>query len=372
MSINTIPASGAARMPRAILEVGGTAIPWVSFDMQHNGVFEAGTLSVKMPAAFSRWPFWTQQTEILVDVYVGYPSDPEDYGTADLTLMMTARIDEFRLDPAASTITLCGRDLTSLFIDNKVDGTYQNMTSSAVVAQLAAKFPQLQANIAATTGWIGNYLKQDSVQIQASTSMWKLMTYLAQHEGLQCFVLGRQLYFGDFGSTVSDAPYAIVYRPPSGTGAAPGINAMRLEFSHDMTISGDVAVRVRSFHGAQNAAYSYTAKGARQQKSLEKSLKTVQTAQEYDFVFPGLTQSQVRKKAETLLQQISRHEYKLEAAVPGDLATFPWTPVTVSGTGTAFDTAYQIARIGRSFDARGYCMTISARTAPNEQEVKLS
>ena len=372
MSVNTILAAGQARTPRAILEVGGTRMPWVSFDMQHNGVFEAGTLSLKMPVDASDWPFWAQQTEILVDVYVGFPADPDNYGTSDLTLMMTARMDEFKLDPATSTISLSGRDLTSLFIDNKIDGTYQNMTSSQVVAQLASAFPVLAQNITATSGWIGNYLKQDSVQIQASTSMWKLMTYLAQHEGLQCFVLGRQLYFGDFGASISDAPYQLAYQPPDADNAAPRINAMRLACCHDLTMSGDVSVRVRSFHGAQNAAYAYTAKSARQQKSIEKSLKTVQTAQHFDYVFPGLTQEQVQQKAQALLQQISVHEYKLEATVPGDLATFPWTPVTLAGTGTPFDTTYRIARIGRSFDARGYTMTISARTAPNQEEVKLS
>ncbi len=372
MSVNSIPQAGQARTPRAILMVGGTAIPWLSFEMQHNGIYEAGSLSLKMAVPFAQWPFWTQQSEIVVDVYIGFPGDPMHYTTADLTLMMTARMDEFKLDPASSLVSLSGRDLTSLFIDNKIDGTYQNMTASAVVAQLASKFSVLQQNITATSGWIGNYLKQDNVQIQNSTSMWKLMTYLAQHEGLQCFVLGRTLYFGDFGTAVSDAPYRIVYQPPGPDNAVPAINALRLDFSHDMSIAGDVTVRVRSYHGAQNAAYSYTAKSARTQKNIEKSMKTVQTAQEYDYVFPGLTQQQVQQQAETLLQQIGQHEYKLEATVPGDLATFPWTPVTVEGTGTDFDATYRIARISRTFDRNGYSMSISARTAPNTVEVKLS
>lgn len=373
MSVNTVPTASAARTPRAILLVGGTEIQWTSFEIQHNGIFEAGSLNVTMPVPFTDWPFWVQQTEIIVDVYVGFPSDPQNYSTSDLTLLMTARCDEIHLDPARSVVTLAGRDLTSLFIDNKADGTYQNMTSSQVVAKLAANFPQFtQLNITNTTGSIGNFLGQDHAQIQASTTMWKLMTYLAQHEGLQCFVLGRQLYFGNFGATVSDQPYTIKYQPPNDTNASPVINAVRMELMHDLTISGDVTVRVRSFHGQKNAAYSATSKATRQTKSIEKSLKTVQTAQHYDYVFPGLTQAQCQQKADQLLKQISLHEYKLETTLPGDVVTFPWTPIAVSGTGTDFDTTYNIARISRSFDVRGFTMNISARTAPSAQEVTLS
>jgi hypothetical protein len=51
---------------------------------------------------------------------------------------------------------------------------------------------------------------------------------------------------------------------------------------------------------------------------------------------------------------------------------FPWTPVTVAGTGTAFDTTYQISRISRSFDVRGFQMNLSCRTMPAQNTVKLA
>jgi len=373
MSVNDIPTAGVTRAPRAILLVGGTQMQWESFEMQHNGVFEAGTLTVRMPIAWSAWPFWVQQTEVLIDVYIGFPKDPENYSVSDLTLMMTVRCDEIRLDPGTSTVTLAGRDLTSLFIDNKTDKKFANMTASAIVTQLAKQYPQFtQLNIKNTSELVGNYYSLDHVQMQQSTTLWKLMTYLAQHEGLQCFVLGRQLYFGEFGTSVSDAPYKIQYSPPDEDNAWPTINVERMEFIHDLTISGDVIVRVRSFHGAKNAAYSATAKATRTLKNIEKSSKTAQTKQEYDYVFHGLTQAQCQQKADTLLAQISQHEYRLEATTPGDTVTFPWTPVVVGGTNTDFDTTYQLARISRTFDRRGYLMTMSARTAPTQQAVTLS
>lgn len=370
--INTIPTSGQARLPRALLMAGDTPIKWTAFSIDHNGIYEAGTISVTVAAEQFDWAWWMGQTEIVIDVYVGFVANPDDVSSADLPLLMTARIDDIALEPATSTITLTGRDLTSLFIDNKVKGDYRNLTASQIVALLAAKFPILSAEITPTTTFAGNYYAQDTSVVQHQNTMWTLMTYLAQQEGMQCFVLGRDLYFGKFGSTLSDAPYNIVYQAPNDEQDYPVINAERLKFSHDLTISGDVTVHVSSFHGAKNAAYHAKTHSTRMSKLLANSANVVQTAQEYHFSFPGLTLAQCQDKANLLLAQISRHEYKLDATVPGDTVTFPWTPLNVSGTGTPFDTTYQIAHISRTFDRRGFLQTISARTSPGPQEVKLS
>jgi phage protein D len=370
--INQIPTTGQGRTPRGILMVGGTAIQWTGWSIEHNGVYEAGTIHIEVPAPYTEWRWWTQQAEIIVDVYAGFPSDPQNYGIADLTLLMTARIDDLRLDPARSVLTLSGRDLTALFTDNKTDAKYPNMTSSAIVAALAAKFPALQTNIQPTTQLVGAYYDADQVQMQRQDSMWTLLTYLAQREGLQCFVLGRTLYFGAFGAVVSDAPYAIVLQPPTPQRPYPAANAEKLSFSHDMTLSGDVTVRVRSYHGAKNASYSATAKSTKAGKAIEKGATVAQSAQAYDFTFPGLTQADCAAKADQLLGDIAKHEMKMEATVPGDVQVFPWTPVTVAGTGTAFDTTYQISRISRSFDVRGFQMNLSCRTMPAQNTVKLA
>jgi hypothetical protein len=370
--INQIPTEGQARLPRALLMAGDTPIKWSAFSIDHNGIYEAGTISVTVVAEQFEWAWWMGQTEIVIDVYIGFVANPDDVSSASLPLLMTARMDDITLDPATSTITLTGRDLTSLFIDNKVNSDYRNLTASQIVAMLAAKFPILTTRITPTTTIAGNYYTQDTSVVHHQNTMWTLMSYLAQQEGMQCFVLGRELYFGKFGSTLSDAPYSIVYQAPNDEQDYPVINAERLKFSHDLTISGDVTVNVSSFHGAKNAAYHAKAHSTRTSKLLANSANVVQTAQEYHFTFPGLTLAQCQDRADLLLAQISQHEYKLDTTVPGDTVTFPWTPIAVSGTGTPFDTTYQIAHISRTFDRRGFLQTISARTAPPPQEVKLS
>ena len=92
----------------------------------------------------------------------------------------------------------------------------------------------------------------------------------------------------------------------------------------------------------------------------------------YSYTFPGLTEADCKKKAYQLLASISLHEYRVEATMPGDTVTFPWTPLQVTGTGTPFDTTYQIARITRTFDTRGYLQTVDARTVPPGTTIELT
>lgn len=370
--INQPPTVGTVRQPRSILMVGDRAIDWTSWRIEHNGIHEAGTIDIEVPAQYADWPWWTQQNEILVDVYVGLVANPQSFGLSDLTMLMTARIDEIRLNPATRTISLRGRDLTSLLTDNKSDAKYPNLTASAI-ATLLAKNAGLTPNVQATTGIAGAFYNADHVQMQRQQTPWTLLTYLAQHEGLQCFVLGRTLYFGKFSALLSNDPYLIQYTPPLPDAPYGSSNAEDLHFTHDMTLAGDVTVRVRSFHGHKGASYSATATGSKELKRVERGAKFIaQEIQRYDYTFPGLTQAQCQKKADELLKSISQHELKVHATLPGDAVVYPWTPLIVRGTGTVFDTTYEISRIQRSFDTRGFQMRVEGRTVPEEQTVTLS
>lgn len=372
--INQLPTKGEGRAPRSILMIGGTTIDWTSWTMEHNGIHEAGTISIDVPAHYSVWSWWTQQTEILIDVYAGFPKNPQNFGTSDLTQLMVARIDELKLNPATQTFHLAGRDLTSLLTDNKSDAKYPNMTASDIATAIALKYG-LTPNVQKTKGMVGAFYKADHVNMQVQQTPWTLLTYLAQHEGLQCFVLGRTLYFGDFGTTISNQPYLIDYTAPTPSTPFGQSNAERLDFTHDLTLAGDIVVRVRSYHGYKNAAYSATAPDkstARTLKRIERHSHVAQAVQHYDYIFPGKTQEECQKKADELLKELSRHELKLDAVLPGDVLIYPWTPIEVRGTGTIFDATYQAARIRRSFDTRGFKMDLHCKTVPAQETVTLS
>lgn len=373
MTINTLPTSGALVSPRAILMVGSKVIDWSSWECEHNGINEAGTIRIEVPAVFADWAWWTQQTEILVDVYVGFPKDPQNYSASDLTLLQTFRIDSIRLNAATLGISLSGRDLTSLLTDKKIDIKFQNQTASQIATYIAQQVG-LTPNVQATTDLVGHFFTLDHVSLHRQQPMWSVLTYLAQHEGLQCFVLGRTLYFGTFGSAVSNQPYLIQYDPPTVERPYPTSNATSLEFEHDLTLAQDVSVRVRSYHGAKNAVYTSIATASRTAKRVERDANLAQTLQQYDFTFTGLTQAQCDAKAQQLLDQISKHELKMEAKLPGDTIIYPWTPVVVRGTGTPFDTTYEAARIRRRFqvDPPRFEVSVHGKTVTDAQTVTLS
>ncbi|MGA7781078.1 MAG: hypothetical protein WCA85_25690 [Paraburkholderia sp.] len=373
MTINTLPTAGSLAAPRAILMVGSKVIDWSSWDAGHNGIYEAGTVSIEVAAVFADWAWWTQQTEILVDVYVGFPKDPLNYSASDLTLLQTYRIDSIRLNAATLGITLSGRDLTALLTDKKIDIKFQNQTASQIATYLANQVG-LTPNVQPTTDLVGHFFTLDHVSLQRQQSMWSILTYLAQHEGLQCFVLGRTLYFGAFGSQLSNQPYLIQYDPPNTDRPYPTCNATSLEFEHDLTLANDVSVKVMSYHGMKNAVYTSVATSTKTAKRIERDADLAQSVQEYSFTFADLTQAQCDAKAQLLLGQISQHELKMEAKLPGDTIIYPWTPVLVQGTGTPFDTTYEAARIRRrcQADPPRFEVSVHGKTVTDAQTVTLS
>jgi hypothetical protein len=369
--INTLPTKGAVRTPRSILMIGSKSIDWTSWRMEHNGIHEAGTIDIEVPTQYGDWPWWTQQTEIMVDVYAGLPSDPLSFGLSDLTMLMSARIDELRLNPKTRTISLRGRDLTSLLTDNKSDAKYPNLTASAIATMLATK-AGLTPMVQPTKGPVGAFYNVDHVQLHRQQTPWTLLTYLAQHEGVQCFVLGHNLYFGNFAGALSSEPYLIQYAPPTVDLPYGTSNAIDMQFTHDLTLAGDISVHVRSFHGYKGAAFVGTAGATKTLKHIERGARVAQEIQRYDYTFSGLTKEACTAKAYELLQSISKHELKVHAALPGDTVLYPWTPLTVQGTGTPFDVTYEVARIQRTFDAQGFQMKVDGRTVPAQQTIELS
>jgi phage protein D len=371
--INQLPTTGTLVAPRVILQVGSTVIDWTSWEAGHNGIYEAGTIRVEVPCKFADWAWWTQQTEILVDVYVGFPRDPQNYSTSDLTLLQTYRIDSIRLNAATLGITLVGRDLTALLVDKKIDIKFPNMTASQVATFLAQQVG-LTPNVQATTDLVGAFFTMDHVSLHRQQSMWTILTYLAQHEGVQCFVLGKTLYFGAFTSALSNQPYLIQYTPPTADIPYPQSNATSLEFEHDLTLANDVSVKVQSYHGMKNAVYTSVATSSKTAKRIEKDADLAQSIQEYSFTFADLTQAQCDAKAQLLLDQISKHELKMEATLPGDSIIYPWTPVLVQGTGTPFDTTYEAARLRRRCVAYPpkFDVSVHGKTVTDAQTVTLT
>ncbi len=368
MNLNTLPTASSAAPIRWMLKVGSTVLKAVDWDIEHSGVMEAAEFRANVAAPVSDWAWWLGQTEVLVDVYVGSPPDPRAYTSDDLTLVMTARCDQLNLDVGSMTVRLCGRDLTSLLIDNKTTQKWQNLTSSEI-ATIIAQLWGFEYSIMGTTTPVGNFYTTDHVKLAKADTYWNVLTYLAQREGFQVFVLGRVLYFGTYGSQSGTAPYLIQVDT---SGAYPTSNAEELNFAHDLTLAQDISVTVRSYHGMLGAAFSGTATASKTAKKIEQDARVAQALQHYDFVVPGLTQPQCVLKANQILGDLSTHELKMSARLPMDTLLYPWVQVKVAGTGTMLDALYVPSSVRRFGNAGGCGMSVSARAGVPQATVTLA
>ena len=366
--INAIPPQGTMDASRSILKIGSSVVDFTEWMTAHSGIMEAGTFRAGLPAPIAQWPWWAQQTEILVDVYAGTPRDPFNYSADDLTLIMTARCDQIDLDPETQTVSLAGRDMTSLLIDNKTTEKWPNLTSSEIAAKIAALWG-FQSNIQATTAIVGHFYTSDHVKLAKAETYWDILTYLAQREGFQCFVLGRTLYFGKFGAQASLDPYVINVGT---SGNAVQSNAKHLKLSRDLTLAQDLSVTVRSYHGQRGAAFTATATATKTAKNIERDAELAQALQHYDYTIPGLTQPECTLKAQKILAELTRHELKMSAGLPFDATLFPWVPVQVTGTGTAWDATYTPQNVIRRFSKDRVSMRVEARTGIPQQTVTLA
>ena len=354
--------------PRFILKVGDTIMDWCAWEFEHNGLNEAGVMHIKLPVTADKWTWWTQQTEIIVDAYIGYPLDPHNYSASDLVHMMRARIDTLEFDLGQGLITMSGRDLTSLLIDVKSDAKYPNQTASQIAQQLAQQVG-LKAQVQPTTTLVGNYYSADHVLLQREETLWTLLTYLAQHEGFQCFVLGRTLYFGNFGAQSTLDPYLITVDT---NGNFAQSNAKHLKLSQDLTLAQDLSVTVRSYHGQRGAAFTATATATKTAKNIERDAELAQALQHYDYTIPGLTQPECALKAQQILSELTRHELKMSAGLPFDATLFPWVPVQLVGTSTPWDATYTPQNVTRRFSKDRVSMRVEARTGIPQQTVTLA
>ncbi len=376
--INTPPDESQVRQPRALLALGDILLDFEKVNISHSGTNEAGQFDAVIRSApgnnVGQWNWWFSQSVIVLDVYFGLPKDPANYGPTDLTRLFTGRVDNIRLDVATNTITIAGRDLSAILIDKITSGQFQNQTSSQV-AQHFAKDAGLDTNIQATTTKIGSFYTADHVQLMHGETQWAMLVYLARKEGVQCFVLGRTLYFGQF-QNLRGKSYIIQFDPANDERPYPTSNAGKLDFEHDLTLSRDVIVTVKSWNAKNKKGFSSVAKASSGKAQAARSLtpilpKSAADAQNYVYTIPGLTPEQAKEKAFQIAKEISSHEIRMSAELPCDDLLYPWVNVDVTGTGTVFDATYYPSEVKRSLSPTESTMTMRAKNHQTGTEVAL-
>ncbi len=364
--INALPVP-ALRQPRGIVNVNGVSCPgWIEWEVNNNTHHQADTFRVMfsvqaLPASMPLSWFVTQQL-LQIEIFAGFPLDPANYHTSDLTSWIVGNADTMEYDPANNVLELSGRDLSSLFIDVKTTEKFQNLTSYQIITQLAQR-QGLTAQAAPTTTLAGKFYEIDHAKMQSARSEWDLMTWLAQEEGFALWVRGTTVYFQPPTSTSAE-PYVLQWQQPTASSASPQFNGTRIKFSRNLTLAKDVSVTVKSWNAKQKKGFTKTATGVHPGGSGIK--------QAYSFTVPGLTPEKALQRAQSLLAQISQHEVNLEADLPADTLLDTTSIVQVIGTGSAFDQFYFPASIVRRMSMEeGFTMCLHAKNSSPNTEVTL-
>lgn len=342
-------------------------VPVAEFEVDSNSFYQANTFRLVLPLsalpAGRSWSFFSETDAAKVEIYAGFPADPEKYTTDDLDLILVGETDEVDVKPLPDEICLTGRDYTSRFIEETTTEKFQNLTASELVKQLAER-RGLKADVTATSRKIGTFLSQDNILLTTERTEWDLLTYVAQQENFLLYVEGETVHFHPPPDENSD-PYVLNYTRATAEQGS-WSNTVSIDFARSLTLARDVVVAVRSWNQKSKKGFTQTARASKAKRTQSRG----GTAQTYVSVVPNLSQEDAIKEAKRRLEEITAHEIRLNAELPADNLIKTNTPIRVEGTGTRFDQVYFVDHLIRTYTPeRGYFMVLRAKNHSTESQV---
>lgn len=369
----SLPGPGV-RQPRSVLKVGGVEIASAFvWEVDSNTFYEAdtfrATIATKgLPANYGV-DWWYAQDQLDIEIFVGFPANPDSFTSADLTSIFFGQVEDDEWNPRDGKIEISGRDLTAELIDTKTSETYPNLTASEIAAKLAQAHG-LTPSVTATTTKAGKFYQIDTIRQQDERSEWDLLTWLAKEEGFVVFVQGRTLHFRPKPAE-GDPAYLIQYTPA--TDAPDDAPLTDIQFRCNRSLARDLRVTVKSWSSKQKRGFTKTAQATRRRnRVLRNAGRPVTPIQDYSYTIPNLTPDQAQQRAQKILEDLSRHERALTLEGPADNVLSLTHVIKVAGTGTTYDQAYYPDSIVRSGGPEvGYRWSVQAKNHSPESEVTL-
>lgn len=362
MARNDITLPSRVRQPRGAVKINGVAVTgWLEFDTDENEFSQPDTFSVLF--AMKGLPsdkgpdWWSRQEKVDVELYAGFPADPDNYSDADLALIFSGIGDDIGLNFTGREISLVGRDRTKLMMDAKSSEKNVNVTASDIATKIAAKHG-LTPKVTATQTKIGKYYQIDKVDLNEERTDWDLLTWLAREEGFIVFVRGDELHFRAKPDAGQD-PYVVKYSPPTSEDFARG-SVRGIRCGRSLTVARGVKVVVRTWNSKRKKAFERTA---------SRGGAGGGDVQEYRYTIANLTPEQCEARAQQILEEVSRHAMTLEIDGPADTILKIDDVISLEGTGTACDQVYYPQSIRRSMSLRdGFTWDVAAKNKTPESE----
>lgn len=351
----------------------------IEAEVVNNNYYSADTFRIVV--ALTQAPKWfttdyiSGQLAIPVEIMMG-PTDD------DAPCLIEGLVDDFDFNPTDNTVELRGRDYTRFFIDSKATQSWVNQTIASVVSALAEKY-----GLAVETGGqglptapVGFYLGQYQVKMGDGRTEWDLLTWLAGQfvdlagNSYVTYVRRKVLYFGP-------RPYDVSYYlncqrdpvtqrfsvlPATDPGAGPAWGVTSLKFSRNLSVLRDpVVVACSPQQGAATQLVAYP----RSYQGIDPNAPTLQPLYLIN-VGNNVPPDALARMAQARQQDISRHEVRMSAVLPGDSVLTQLSLLQVSGVGDAFDQTYFIRSVTRRFTlSGGYVMECDGQNqAPNDVE----
>jgi phage protein D len=374
--LNDPNAPSVVRHPRSIVKIGGAVYAcfanpadninapmpmpgWIEWEVENNSFFAADRFSVSF--AVSALPdgrkedWFVQQEEITVEIFAGFPADPDNYDTGQLQSLIYGQADEVEFDPVRRVIHLSGRDLTGRMIDTKVTDVFVNRTTADVARMMAAKYDLLPRITDSKIDFGKYYANNINAQLR-SGSDWDVLCQAAHLAQFNVYVSGHELHFEP--PTDSNQPtYMLQWQSDPFT-----FNGTHLHFTRSLILAAGARVTVRS----ANQKTGKVAQGIYPQSAPS-------SAQQYTYKFANLNPEQAQARAESLYKEIAQHEIKLRAELPADLDISTQTVLQVSGTGTIFDQKYYPDAVTRRMSFHdGFTMSVTAKNMTDSNVYKLN
>lgn len=246
-------------------------------------------------------------------------------------------------------IMLTGRDeASSQLIDTQNTQTFTNQQPNDVVQTLAQG---VQTSMDTVGSLAGKLYQTDWNAITHRGSAWSAIQKLADIFGMNAYITGGTLYWKSIDEQLP--AYNLTWSPPSQSSYAIG-NVIRLRGRRHSPMSKQISVTARSHNYKQKQSLSATAQAG----------GSVSGERKYNYVVASAQQDQLQAFATKKAHEHAKHAFNIEAEIPGDTSITARMSLQLSGTGTNFDTNYDVQDVRHevSFDG-GYLTIISGKDA---------
>ncbi|MEA9994528.1 MULTISPECIES: rhs element Vgr protein [unclassified Pseudomonas] len=360
MDVNDPLAPSGSRQVAGYVLLAGVEVPFVSWDVDSNSFYSADTFSIvfalsAMPADTGALWWWSNQTDIEISI----SSAITGKNSCSMKSLITGGVDKWHFNPAKFEVTAEGRDYTAKFIDTKTSEKFSNYTTSQVATMLAQRHG-LTPIVTPTTTSVGAITKYDHTHVTDERTEWDLLSYFAGLDGFQVYVTGNELHYEPALDPDTADQYVIRWHAAM-LKAYPQSNVSDdLQFERDLTLAKGVTVQVRSWNAKSGKAYteSYPTNSAR---GIAPG-QAVAKRQVYSVVRSGLDRQGAQALAQAIHKQITQHEMRMSASMPGDNLLTASTIIRVEGSDSTFDQLYYPDSVRRSMSFEsGYSMSLTAK-----------